>query len=424
MINNFKIKFFDNILSRKNSLSLNIISLMICILPLALITGPFLSDLIISIVGIYFIFISIRNKLFRYYNYTIVKVFFVFYFIILTSSLISINPLLSLESSLFYFRFIFFALGVAYVLEHNLKFLNNFKLFLYATLFALVLDGFIQFLFGTNLVGYKIEGERVSSFFGEELVLGHYLVRIFPILLSIFFITKFNGIKEIIFFTILSLSIFTLILLSGDRSAFLLLIIQMFLLLILLKGYKSFRIVFFLASLTIFIGVIASSEIVKNRLVNSTISQMGIDNSKLFIFSEYHERMFISATKMFIDKPILGHGPKTFRVLCMNDQYYVQGGSCSTHPHNTYIQLMAETGIMGTLIVIGVLAFAAYIFFKQFISLYLLKSKYNVEDYKVCLIVVVFLNLWPIIPTLNFFNNWISILYFLPVGFLLSQNKP
>ena len=423
MINNFKIKFFDNILSRKNSLSLNIISLMICILPLALITGPFLSDLIISIVGIYFIVISIRNKLFRYYNYTIVKVFFVFYFIILTSSLISINPLLSLESSLFYFRFIFFALGVAYVLENNLNFLNNFKLFLYATLFVLVLDGFIQFIFGTNLVGYKIVGERVSSFFGEELVLGHYLVRIFPILLSIFFITKFNGIKEIIFFTILCLSIFTLILLSGDRSAFLLLIIQIFLLLILLKGYKSFRIVLFLASLTIFIGVIASSEIVKNRLVNSTINQMGINDSKLFIFSEYHERMFISATKMFIDKPILGHGPKTFRVLCMNDQYYVQGGSCSTHPHNTYIQLMAETGIMGTLIVIGVLAFTAYIFFKQFISLYLIKSKYNVEDYKVCLIVVVFLNLWPIIPTLNFFNNWISILYFLPVGFLLSQNN-
>ena len=423
MINNFKIKFFDNILSRKNSLSLNIISLMICILPLALITGPFLSDLIVSIVGIYFIVISIRNKLFRYYNYTIVKVFFVFYFIILTSSLISINPLLSLESSLFYFRFIFFALGVAYVLENNLNFLNNFKLFLYATLFVLVLDGFIQFIFGTNLVGYKIVGERVSSFFGEELVLGHYLVRIFPILLSIFFITKFNGIKEIIFFTALSLSIFTLILLSGDRSAFLLLIIQIFLLLILLKGYKSFRIVLFLASLTIFIGVIASSEIVKNRLVNSTINQMGIEDSKLFIFSEYHERMFISATKMFIDKPILGHGPKTFRVLCMNDQYYVQGGSCSTHPHNTYIQLMAETGIMGTLIVIGVLAFTAYIFFKQFISLYLIKSKYNVEDYKVCLIVVVFLNLWPIIPTLNFFNNWISILYFLPVGFLLSQNN-
>ena len=31
----------------------------------------------------------------------------------------------------------------------------------------------------------------------------------------------------------------------------------------------------------------------------------------------------------------------------------------------------------------------------------------------------VFINLWPIIPSGNFFNNWLSMIYFYPIGFYL-----
>ena len=48
---------------------------------------------------------------------------------------------------------------------------------------------------------------------------------------------------------------------------------------------------------------------------------------------------------MFFDKPIIGHGPKMFRVECSNPKYSetVEESSCMTHPHNFYIQLLAET---------------------------------------------------------------------------------
>ena len=49
---------------------------------------------------------------------------------------------------------------------------------------------------------------------------------------------------------------------------------------------------------------------------------------------------------MFKDKPILGHGPKSFREKCSQLDYY-SVRSCSTHPHNTFIQLLSETGIIG-----------------------------------------------------------------------------
>ena len=54
-----------------------------------------------------------------------------------------------------------------------------------------------------------------------------------------------------------------------------------------------------------------------------------------------------TAFNMFLDKPILGHGPKMFRVICKNEKYQVGIKPCDTHPHNFYIQLLAETGIIG-----------------------------------------------------------------------------
>ena len=50
---------------------------------------------------------------------------------------------------------------------------------------------------------------------------------------------------------------------------------------------------------------------------------------------------------MFLDKPIFSNGPNSFRILCSLDKYDVNGNACSTHPHNLYIQLLAETGIFG-----------------------------------------------------------------------------
>ena len=45
-----------------------IFSFLFYLLPAALITGPFLSDLIITLLGIFFLIYSLRNKQWSYYN--------------------------------------------------------------------------------------------------------------------------------------------------------------------------------------------------------------------------------------------------------------------------------------------------------------------------------------------------------------------
>ena len=79
---------------------------------------------------------------------------------------------------------------------------------------------------------------------------------------------------------------------------------------------------------------------------------MGLDEKspKVNYFSPAHESHFTSAMKIFIDRPLLGAGPNNFRNLCSYEEFYQDAFSCSTHPHNTYIQLISELGIFGFLI--------------------------------------------------------------------------
>ena len=125
---------------------------------------------------------------------------------------------------------------------------------------------------------------------------------------------------------------------------------------------------------------------------------------------------------MFLDNPVLGLGIKQFRLNCNLEKYRISEDTCSTHPHNTYVQLLAETGIIGFAFIFFLFCF---LIFKSFVHLYFqLKGKKLFNNFEICLLSCLFINLWPFVPTGNFFNNWLSILYFYPIGFLLwSFNK-
>ena len=81
-------------------------------------------------------------------------------------------------------------------------------------------------------------------------------------------------------------------------------------------------------------------------MIDTTLEQTNILGDKINAFSPKHNQQYSSAIKMIKDKPIIGVGPKMFRKLCKHWKYSTPG-ACTTHPHNTYIQLLAETGIIG-----------------------------------------------------------------------------
>ena len=70
---------------------LNFLSLLIASIIPFLVLGPFIPDLIISLSSIWFIYYSIKNKLFKYYKNNYFYFFLGFWLICIFSSIISEN---------------------------------------------------------------------------------------------------------------------------------------------------------------------------------------------------------------------------------------------------------------------------------------------------------------------------------------------
>ena len=253
----------------------------------------------------------------------------------------------------------FFSLSVWYLINHDeriLKYLFYSFLIFFSILLA---DGYLQFFTGNNIFGWEIIGTRVSSFFKDELILGSYLSRLFPIFFAIF-IWMFE--KEKNFFLFSAIVIFVLIevliFLSGERAAFFYLNLSAAFIIILSKNFKRMRLYGVCVSFLLMILISYFQPAFKEKIVDQTLKQTGItgifDYKNLKLFSSEHQNHYISAWRMFEDNKVIGIGTKLFRKNCNKERYKITFESCTTHPHNTYIQLLSETGIIGFTLVFSI----------------------------------------------------------------------
>jgi O-antigen ligase len=279
----------------------------------------------------------------------------------------------------------------------------------------------MQYFTGFNLSGFPILADRISSFFAGELIMGSYLSRLFPLLFALFLVKKKQKF-EIYYIGLLFILVDILIFMSGERSAFFFLNLSTLFILILIKEYQKFRLVTFIIAIFCVLVLSYNSSKYSDRMFKGPAQDMGlIESSKeSVIFSSFHDSLFRTAYNMFKDQPILGHGPKMFRVKCKNEKYATGISPCMTHPHNFYIQLLAETGIIGFLFLLSALSYVIYVSIRQLKSL-VLKQKRSLTDYQVCLLAGILITVWPFTPNGNFFNNWLMITYSLPIGFYLQS---
>mgnify|MGYP001278965527 CR=1 FL=1 len=409
----------------KANIYYNIIpSWIIVLMPFLLITGPFLSDLGVSLVAVLFLINSKKNKLIKYYNNLYFKFFFIFWILLIASSLLSENILISLKSSFFYFRFGIFSLCFWYLLDKKILNLKYLFITMSFCFLILVLDGYIQFIFGKNLFGYSLYNEfRVSSFFGDELILGSYLSRFFPILFGLFvFLDSPKKNKIMLFFiTLVFILSESLIFLSGERLALFFMNLSAIYIILMLKEYKIYRLWTYIVSLGLIVLMLNIFPNTKERLIDQTINDFTRSTEKINIFSKPHTDMYKSAYQIFLDNKLFGVGPRQFRNKC--EEYIVSFYSCETHPHNTYIELLSESGIFSFIIVLAVFIILCFLSIKHFIFKFIYRNKSILNDFEVCLFSAVIISLWPLSPSGSFFNNWMSIVYYFPVGIILWQRS-
>ena len=137
-----------------NSVLINLI--IASIIPF-LIWGPFFPDLIVSISALFFLFYTFKNKKFYFFNNKPLIIFFIFcIYCILLSLFVAEDTMLSFESSLFYFRIGVFSCFIWYLIDQDKNILTFFYYALVLCFSALVIDGYIQYFTGTNLLGFEM----------------------------------------------------------------------------------------------------------------------------------------------------------------------------------------------------------------------------------------------------------------------------
>ena len=392
------------------------------LIPISLVTGPFIPDLFVSIIAIIYVYILfVRNEIkILFEKKNLIFIFFCIYLIVI--SIFSIDIFSSILPSAFYIRFGLFTLAIVYLLKEYPNFENLFTKYLLITILFVSVDAYIQIIFGYNMLGMKNSvTDRVSGLFGDEYVLGSYLVRLFPLLLALS-INKINfNLKNKILFIIGIVLFNVLIFFIAERTAFALNIIFFVLFTLIIKKTRVLMILIFVFSSLGFALAGNLSKSTHDRMINQTINEVFKDN-KINIFTEGHQNHIKTAIKIFKDNIIIGSGIKSFRILCRDKRYFETITSCSTHPHNTYAQLLSETGFIGFALIFGIfLIICKNIFFYFVRSFY--KKNDSVNDQVKILSILIFINLFPFVPTGSFFNNWMSIMYFLPLGFFLKNNK-
>ena len=410
----------------QNTNYINLLSILVSLLPLSMVIGAAIMEIIILCSCIVFFFLNFKKIGLEYYKNNFFILFLFFNFFLIISSILSENILNSIRNTAFYFRFGILVIIIWFLLDYYKKFKKLFFYSILITLLLIILFTLIQLTFFPKTIIYS---NRISGIFNAESVQGSFLLRITPIFIVFYVYCKHQINKNLIFLYYFTLiSVFVLVVLSGERAAIFLMFVGIGLLYLFFKINIKKLFFYSLSLLTFFFIILQLNPEIKERVIYRTFNDVFVKSQntefsnfkRINIFSEGHQDHIETGIMIFKRHYIKGVGVRNFRSECKKNIYKKNGKYyCTTHPHNTYVQLLSETGLIGCFFFI---IFLFFIYSKVYESL---KQSYTknikIRPSYAFVLTIILVNFFPFVPTGSFFNNWLSTLYYLPLGLLFHE---
>ena len=429
--------FYQKKIALNNIKLFDFLKLLIYMLPISLIIGNSAVNINSFLIIIVFI-----TEFFLYENLikSYKKIFFIFgffLFLFFLNILFSSNKIDSSISVLGIIRYFFLMISILYCIEKDRSFLNSFSKFLFLIVFFVAADTLFQYFYGSDIFGIKntsSHGNRLNGPFGSEYVVGAYLSKL------LFFSLICLIIKNKKFIYIFAYLIFILLvtILTKERMASIMLLFTSLVFLIFYSKIKyKIKILFISIFLIASIALISFNASVREHLIFRSLEQIGILNLKNFeksvdinfekrlLFDSQWGAHFITAYKIFQNKPLFGSGIKTFRDECKKSDYEEIASlskdiRCNTHPHNLYLEILSETGI---LIFVSFLVLNLFISYKLILNFLIYKEKRDLIILVCCAFIIMF---FPIQTTGAFFSTWNGIFYWVVyslISYILRENE-
>lgn len=410
----------------KNNIYNKIITIsIISLIPIGLLISSGVSELLCILIVLFFTINLIFIKEYSIFNNIYFKLLLIFWAYLIINHLFS-EKYITTEFSLRSFGFIKYILFI-FLFKFYLDKNENFELVLsfWSLIVAIVsLDIFYEYLNHQNILGFKSSHQdRIVSFLRKELKIGHFILG-FSFLVTAYLFNKFkNKSNLILVFCYLFLAITILALyLTGERSNS---IRGLFcLLLFILFGSSKIlrhKYLFLILIITSLVITYSFSHQLQFRFGSQVLQPIKKDGIiKAYQDSQYGAH-YNTAINIFKNYPILGVGNKNFRFECEKDIYFDtdfkwSNERCATHPHQIYLELISEHGLIGTSIILYI------IFFILYKNIIIYKKKKNLIH--LASILFVMQTFLPFIPSGSFFVSWTATVFWINFAIMLKFSIP
>ena len=412
-----------------------IINFLISLFPISFIAGNLIINLNIIILILLSIFFY-KKEIFNLNYYLLDKLIFSFFALVLFTGIYNdVEFYISGEfqsnfntivKSILFLKYLLLYLVVRYLIEQNIIKIKIFYISCSVLSVFVAFDIFYQFIFGEDIFGFEAKRNyrRLSGPFGDELVAGGYLQRFSMFVffvIPVFFSERFE--KYLKFFIPIIFLIFALsILLTGNRMPLILFSLSIFLILLIKNPLRKFFAPILVIFPIVFAIVYHSNYAVKNNYSNFVFQlnkMVGIVAERNFYnIPPSHLKEFASFYDTWLMNKFVGGGIKNFRYYCHirpNAEEYQK--KCNMHPHNYYLEILTETGIIGLMLILTIFLNVIYLFIKNQ-NLFKNRTKYNQVYFPFFILFLI--EIFPIKSTGSFFTTGNTTYFFLILSILIS----
>jgi O-antigen ligase len=389
--------------------------------PFSQVMGSFFVNAFLIFASLLFIYEVIKNKFFYKINLGWINIYVVFIFYNFFRGFFAIDSLAAIENSFAQLRFLFFALFIYLFIKNKI----NIKLMIsgWTVLILFVcFDSIYQYFFLKDIFGYEIikgyptGSIRLTGPFGDEPIVGAFITYT-SIPIIFYYTNKLRELSSLKKFLLILVYLFLLltITLSGERLAFLIFVASTILIFIFYLNFR--KIIFFLCLIFLFVlGTYFKNETFRVRTHDLT-------NILSNFYDSSYGRLYESSFLLFEKNYIFGTGLKNYRVVC-NNQIDPRPHSlyqfCSTHPHNFYLEILTESGLVGfVMFTIG--CFYFFKFVRREINNNSNFKNYSAIAYGNILILLIYF--WPLKTSGSFFTTWNGSFFWFNLGVLLLMTR-
>ena len=361
-------------------------------------------DAWLSLCGLIFLGHCITSRNWSWVKIVWVKFTFLFWAVCILSALLSELPIYSLGEAIAWFRFPLFAFASCFY------FCKSKEIF-----YAMAISIFTGMLLMTGILIAEIlvvgpQGGRLSWPYGD-LTPGNYLAKaclpMFCVLIALAVANKgkLSSTAAIISLITISVSVF-----AGERVNFIIRACGGMLAGLSWKPKLLPYCILIGVELAAVASVFLANDTLASRFGSQFINSLPISENSTFI------KIWKGALIAFQESPIIGIGPDVYRKMCPTLTEGIDNIFCYTHPHNFYIQLAGETGIIGFVsgcLMIGSIIVACFSYRRV--------DKNNI--FTAVAYVIPLAVFFPLRSTGDFFGQWNNIFMWSAVAFALASGN-